>query len=167
MATSRLAADDGPDRGPKKRVVKSVNRGMGGKRRVSQDKIGVLFDTGNTPVDVMTENMVFWHLRAQAMHEKMEALMDAVLANPSVDAEAIAEAMEEIRKYSRRMFEAREHSQSCAVDLAPYCHPKLAALAIQNVNPNIVVEGGFQLMQSEDGSTPMLPATELATAAAV
>lgn len=166
MGSSRLAADT-PDRGSKKREVRPVNRAAGPKRRLAQDKVGVLFDSGNTPVDVMTENMLFWHLRAQAMHEKMEAVMEKFLRDPNFTAEAYSEVVEEMRKYTKKLFEAREHSQSCAVDLAPYVHPKLAALAIQQSSPKITVEGGFQLMQSDDGTTPMVPVTDVAEIAGV
>ena len=90
------------------------------------------------PIAVMTDNMVFWHNQAIRMGEKLEGyVLD--IDDP--------EAIDKLTKLIKLFFQARENSQKCAVDAAPYYHPRLAAVTVKS-NPEdtqttIVVKGGL------------------------
>lgn len=79
-----------------------------------------------TPMSVMGENMAYAHVRAQLLTAQvMEALETYPPANND----------EAYRKWVKSMVEGlrdgqffREFAQKCAVELAPYTHPKLVAI---------------------------------------
>lgn len=76
-----------------------------------------------SPIEVMMGNMVFWHRQADKLTEKLMEFMQR--ANPE-DPDTINQFNELVK----RMLSCRSEAQACAVDAAPYCHPRLAAVAI-------------------------------------
>ena len=116
-------------------------------KRLSRFRVGQMHSTNDTPADIMLDNMIFYHRRAMSLTPKLEKLI-----------EQMDPANEEDRTEALRLLKvvlaAREKSQACAVDLAPYVHPRLAALAIQSTSQSkIEVEGGLPPMPIEDQST--------------
>jgi hypothetical protein len=69
----------------------------------------------------MVENMLFFHEKAANL-----GLQLAELVVTETDAETRANLV----KLVRELLNAREQSQKCAVDAAPYIHAKLASLQI-------------------------------------
>lgn len=70
---------------------------------------------GLTPLDVMLENLRHWHDRSADLEPE-----------PSELGEHACEHM---------LHAARERAQQCAVDAAPYCHPRLAAIRFKIESP--------------------------------
>jgi hypothetical protein len=102
------------------------------------------FKESETPVAIMRSNMLFWHNQV----EKLVQQISSWVVNIN-DPDERKEAM----KLVRDMLRYREMSQSCAADLAPYIHPKLANISMSDVNGNdIKIIGGLP----ED--TGLLPA---------
>ena len=72
-----------------------------------------------SPLDIMFDNMLFWHRQSKDLGAKLEAICKKI-KNDDDRREAISLA---------RMFQAaRENAQRCAVDCAPFVHAKLQAV---------------------------------------
>jgi hypothetical protein len=83
----------------------------------------------------MMSNMLFWYRQAESLGKRLEQLVVNV-----DDPEARLDAM----KLLRGLFAARENSQRCAVDAAPYIHARLQAIALTETKPKkITVLGGL------------------------
>lgn len=84
------------------------------------------------PIDVMAENMRFWYDASVGLTKKITD----VLSMPDVGRAFIEdhELLRELNTNLKNMLFARAQSQECAVDMAPYRHPRLA---------NIEVHAGF------------------------
>jgi hypothetical protein len=118
---------------PKQEIIKGklggYRPGSGRKKKsrpLKSRTIAEMICAGNrTPLHVMYDNMLFWADQVDIFSFEIKKL----IINAE-DEEERAEAF----KLLRQFLAAREHSQSCAVDLAPYCHPRLQSIAINN-NP--------------------------------
>ena len=86
-------------------------------------EIQELIDAGEAPLNVMINNMLFWFKQAQTFSVKLEKL----LVSEGDEDEKRGEGI----KLLRTLLAARENAQSCAVDAAPYCHPRLATIEHQ------------------------------------
>ena len=84
-----------------------------------------------TPIQVMAKNMAFWDNAATESTAKIEAILQAVEDGSEVVDETI---LKDLNSALKRMLFARDQSQKCAADMAPYRHPRLA---------NIEVHAGF------------------------
>ena len=100
----------GPSRGPARR------RGI---------NITELIEEGEAPLQVMIDNMLFWHKASITIGEQLSTMLQT--AQASGEQLDLRTAM----KMTSQLLAARENSQKCAVDAAPYCHPKLNAIAFQ------------------------------------
>lgn len=74
-----------------------------------------------SPLDVMLDNMIFWHTKGREIYEQIEAFI--VDTN---DDDTRREAMALLRLYNH----ARSRSQRCAADAAPYVHPRYASITL-------------------------------------
>jgi hypothetical protein len=99
-------------------------RPKGEANRLTRRLANEIARSGHSPIDVMLKNMWFWAEQAEETAEKVKALADL-----ETDPDARAEAY----RLLGRFLSFREKSQECAVDAAPYCHPKLASI---DFNPN-------------------------------
>lgn len=107
--------------------------GWGGKRansgrqkgtlnRRTQELIAKARERGVTPLEVMLQNMDFWNDQAEGMIKQLKDLAVDV-----TDVECLKELFGLIAKIS----DFRMKAQSCAVDAAPYMHPRLASVTVQ------------------------------------
>lgn len=111
-------------------VTKEIARRNGAKGgRPSQAKtrlkasskiINQLIEQQEAPLDVMFDNMLFWFRQSKKTTAKLETLLESAKPDDAKRDEAI--------KLLRSMLAARERAQQCAVDAAPYVHPRLAAV---------------------------------------
>lgn len=83
---------------------------------------------GVTPIDVMLKNMRYYDERAEDFDKKLSEV--AVLMTPQVIA-AGGEKVMDLLRLVQKIGEFRMKAQACAVDAAPYAHPRLAAMAIK------------------------------------
>jgi hypothetical protein len=89
-------------------------------------KIGIeAIRNGSSALDVMIDNMLFWHGK---VGELTSQISNMVLNVDNVDERREAYGV------LRLLLAARENSQRCAVDLAPYMHPKLQSIQIKDDN---------------------------------
>jgi hypothetical protein len=72
-----------------------------------------------SPLDVMFENLLFWHKHSRKLGLKLDAICRKI-KNDDERREAMSVA--------RMFLSARENAQRCAVDCAPYVHAKLQAI---------------------------------------
>jgi len=102
----------------------------GGRKKGGQNKRTIALrevadkalQTGQSPLDVMMDNLLFWHRAAKSLGEQLEQLM----------LEGISEEdREKVMKLLKNFLAARENSQRCAVEAAPYVHPKLSSIAFK------------------------------------
>lgn len=78
--------------------------------------------SGRSPLHVMVRNMLFWDETATQLGDRLKEVLSADGA--AVDAKETASLL-------KQFLEAQSNAQSCAVDAAPYCHPKLQSIAIK------------------------------------
>jgi predicted ATPase len=82
------------------------------------DKAGV------TPIEVMAFNLKFWYEAASSLTDRVkEFLQDN---DPKNLGDNAPELIKELNANIKNMLFARERAQECAVDMAPYRHPRLA-----------------------------------------
>lgn len=98
--------------------------------RVTEYKARELAAKNEMPLDVMFDNMNFWRKSAESVTRRIEEFLDAVTAEGGFT----PESLDEINKLLRKLVEFRDKAQGCAVDAAPYVHPRLTALAVKSVN---------------------------------
>lgn len=77
---------------------------------------------GVAPIEVMLENMRFFH-------QKADVLQTAVVTKLSKKSLKSEEAMELLLEF-KELGANRMKAQSCAVDAAPYVHPRLSATQV-------------------------------------
>jgi hypothetical protein len=87
--------------------------------RLSRKRAMDLCADKESPLDVMFDNMLFWHRQSKDLGAKLEAI-SGKLKNEDDRHEAIG--------LVRTLLSARENAQRCAVDCAPYVHAKLQAI---------------------------------------
>lgn len=80
-----------------------------------------LLDDGESPLDVMIDNLKFWFRQSVRLSAKLEKFLENADAS---DPDILAQAA----KMLQTLLMARDKAQVCAVDAAPYCHPKLASI---------------------------------------
>lgn len=117
----------------------TAGRPPGAANRLSRERANELSKSGETPLDVMIENMLFWH-----RHSKhIETLLADIAAQKTLkDEDKIAE----LQKMLRQFLSARENAQKCAVDAAPYMHARLQNVTVQedpDVQRKVLIEGGL------------------------
>ena len=87
--------------------------------RLSRKKAMELCANDELPLDIMFNNMLFWHRQSRDLGVKLEAICKKI-KNDDDRREAMSVA--------RNFLSAREAAQRCAVDCAPYVHAKLQAV---------------------------------------
>jgi hypothetical protein len=80
----------------------------------------MIADPAFTALDVMRENMIFYHRKAGE-------LMAAILALPTLTHDEVTDAQMHALKDMAGLLRMRELAQQCARDLAPYVHSKADA----------------------------------------
>lgn len=86
-------------------------------------------ELGEEPIVVMLQNMNYYHSKGQAVVEKVGNLLAA--AQGKLDGDII----QQLTELMKLALSYRDRAQSCAVDAAPYIHPKLSAIAFSG-NPD-------------------------------
>lgn len=109
--------------------------------RISRRKAAQLCAEDESPLDVMIDNMLHWRRQALKygvlLDEKHELLMRFKAVE--INEETLKQFMTLLREHTavaNKMLEARERSQKCAVDAAPYVHPKLTSIAVKSPDGN-------------------------------
>jgi hypothetical protein len=87
--------------------------------RLSRKRAMELCANKESPLDVMFENMVFWHRQSRDLGGKLDAICRKI-KNDDDRREAMS--------LVRTLLSARENAQRCAVDCAPYVHARLQAV---------------------------------------
>lgn len=95
---------------------------------------------GITPIEVMLDNMRFYH-------EKADVLLTAVVAGVRDGKKKPIELLELMKELGS----FRDKAQSCAVDAAPYVHPRLSA-SQADVNVKVSVEEAEQAFKLVAGA---------------
>lgn len=90
---------------------------------ISRSLAEEIVKSGQSPLHIMWDNMIFW---ANQVGELTSDIRKMIV--DCEDEEQRAEAFGMLK----RMLLARENAQRCAVDMAPYCHPKLMAIETKN-----------------------------------
>ncbi len=119
--------------GPKSASAANGKKGGRPKQSLSpatkmfRRQLTVLTELGQTPKQVMLENMLYWHKRTEAAEK---AIMEMLKAQ-----DLSYEDRMRLLKLLETHVNARDKSQKCAVDAAPYCHAKLASLTLTPEKP--------------------------------
>ena len=94
---------------------------------------------GVHPLEVMLDNMRFYHEKADVLQV---AILDKVTAKGVLKGE---DAMKMLNEF-RELGEFRMKAQSCAVDAAPYVHPRLSATqGVDRASPSFMMNAGLPL----------------------
>lgn len=115
---------------------KAGGRKTGSATRITRMKANELAATGNSPLDVMINNMIFWFDHAKATTEQVNSFIADMRTKKEEAGEIPDEEMlKRLEKLLKDMLYAREQAQACAVDAAPYCHPRLASITLTPKEP--------------------------------
>lgn len=79
----------------------------------------------------MYANMQYWCGKVEEFNERLQELI-VNAENPEERREALT--------LLREFLSARAKSQECAVDLAPYIHPKLASINVKPMDDNSLLD---------------------------
>lgn len=100
--------------------------------RLSRAKAVELMERSQTPLDIMIDNMVFWCERSREMELMLNQLRDDLdRAVESGDDDEAKDLRKKALDMLRIFLSARENAQSCAVDAAPYMHPRLQSIELR------------------------------------
>lgn len=94
-------------------------RPKGTANLITRETANKIAASGTTPLDVMYDNLLFWHNAVQSLAKQVQQLI--------VDADSEEERAEAFQML-KDLLKARENSQSVAVDMAPYIHARLASI---------------------------------------
>ena len=138
-------------------MTKSTGKGRGGTRAGGGRPTGILTltnrlraaqiakDGGILPIDVMIGNMRFWYAETGRLTERIQMMLDTISKmDPGPERDKLTE---HAMKSLGRMLAARDKSEDCAVDAAPYFHARLSSVVppdddAKNV-PTPLFEVGF------------------------
>ena len=87
--------------------------------RLSRKRAMQLCADKESPLDVMFDNMLFWHRQSKDLGAKLDAICGKIKNDDD---------RREATSLVRTLLSARENAQRCAVDCAPYVHAKLQAV---------------------------------------
>lgn len=107
-------------------VVKYTKAGPA--RILTRKKANEINSSGESPLDIMWDNMRFWWKHVRDLEPQLRAMVVNVQ-----DPEARKEAFSLLGQ----LLTARQNAQVCAVDMAPYCHPKLATVTYEKDPPQL------------------------------
>lgn len=93
-----------------------------------EDAIYATIRVGIKPIDVMADNLKFWFDAANSLSEQFNDLGQRLFSAESIDPQLI----EDFNRIARQMFLAREKAQQCAVEMAPYRHPRINSVEIKS-----------------------------------
>lgn len=102
-----------------------------GVTRIARKMADELVERGESPLDFMHENLMFWWKASNTFGEKLAALL--ISAEEDEDPPSL-ELRREAVDLLKNFVNARDKAQACAVDAAPYCHPRLQSIAFK---PNL------------------------------
>lgn len=110
---------------------------------MSRRKADELAQQDETPLDVMIDNMLFWRAKAHEltaeMQKKIELISKLDISDSNERKEFIT-MMGEFNKLAAHMIAARENSQKCAVEAAPYVHPRFASISVKQQSTNVKIQ---------------------------
>ena len=120
-------------------------RGQGGKpgqltiltRKRATRLAHQLEATGETMLDIMVDNALFWHRSAQNMGDQIKDLLEEAAASGSGLDEDVAKDLAGILK---NFTFARDRSQACAEGAAPYMHAKLASITMKKEEARKIIQ---------------------------
>ena len=104
-----------------------ANGKLGGRKpgsrnvRTRRRTLQVCREWNISPLDVMLDNMQHWRARSANLEIQLQQL---------IDSGADEQTIEQMRK---SLLAAREQAQKCAVDAAPFLHPRLKGVATDSV----------------------------------
>lgn len=97
--------------------------------RLTRVRAHEIAQSGFSPLDVMLGNMKFWLDQTEHLATKLGELFDMNV--DGCDPDAVATKQAEGAKLIGKLLAARQHAQDCAVDAAPYVHPKLQSITLK------------------------------------
>ncbi len=127
---------------------KKGGRPPGAPAKMTYKKALELSNADRTPLDVMIDNMNFWWDQAKDLGEQLKNLVVDEMDNA-----AKADALQKIGRF----LAARENAQKCAVDAAPYVHPKFTSISVKAQISNIKIQmavGAAITQAVQDDSEP-------------
>ena len=128
---------------------------------MTRKKAEALCDANESPLDVMVDNMLFWFRQSHNLQEKLEQLSKVDELTPDERIGAM--------KLVQHFLDARNNAQKCAVDAAPYVHPKLQSIALTGAGgkgPIQLITTNMTPQQAAEAYANTLSATKEEIAAA-
>jgi hypothetical protein len=85
------------------------------------------------PLNIMLDNMMFWHKQSQSLAVEIQETIATMKAGGADE-----QLVDKADKLLKGFVEARQNAQSCAVDAAPYIHPKLQSVTIKPLAAEVI-----------------------------
>jgi hypothetical protein len=124
-----------------RRNGKLGGRKLGSATKLTRAKANELCEAGESPLDVMVDNMKFWARQSKALEEKLVVLIiDVTPPKNEEQAQLQFEQRAQLIKLLESFLSARAEAQKCAVNAAPYCHPRLQAVVFSGKTNHAVKE---------------------------
>jgi hypothetical protein len=87
-----------------------------------------IVEAGESPLDFMHENLMFWWKASNSFGEKLADML--IAAEKRESPPSLAQRIE-ATELLKNFLNSRDKAQACAVDAAPYFHPRLQSIAIK------------------------------------
>ena len=102
----------------------------------------VIKDAKKLPLRVMLQNMERFDDEANALYAKLQDMVDNGAPPKSASRREHLEFFDKVMELMSKMRECRLDAQKCAVDAAPFIHPRLSAVAHQVTQDEIKKPAG-------------------------
>lgn len=115
---------------------------VGAKTKMLREIAAKALASGVTPIEVMLENMRFFHQKADVL----QTAVVAKLGKKSLKSDEAMELLEEFKELGANRMKA----QSCAVDAAPFVHARLSATQISGeiTHKHEEAEAAFKVIEN-------------------
>ena len=137
---------------------KKGGRPKGSMTKLTRSLANELVRQGCDGLSVMVGNMMFWKDKAEKLGEAHEGLIAKLNSLPPEQTQEFADTLKEFNKVSAYYIAARDKSQECGRDVAPYTNPRLAAITL---NTNIESNNAERI--DEENMTPQQAAEAYAS----
>lgn len=84
------------------------------------------------PLNIMLDNMMFWHRHSKDLESQIQVVLEEIRTEASED------LLDKAKDLLKGFLAARQNAQACAVDAAPYVHPKLQSVTIKPVTTEVI-----------------------------
>ena len=104
---------------------------------------------GKTPLDTMLKNMRRFDDEAEGMYNNLREMVESGRPPKSASADVHMAYFDKVMELLSKMRECRLDAQKCAVDAAPFVHPRLTTVEYKNTTDTIKAKPEVEMSEDE------------------